>query len=108
MAIVIAVYLLDMPETFAPSWPIATRRLILRPFVTGDLDALYSIHSDPGVVRYLYNDVRTLDEVRDLLDGRIGGAAVQGEGDRLSAAVVIGETEELVGDISLHWSSEVH
>lgn len=49
-----------------------------------------------------------LDEVRELLGRKITGAAVRREGDWLSAAVVLRETEALVGDISLLWSSEVH
>jgi RimJ/RimL family protein N-acetyltransferase len=92
----------------APGWPIETARLLLRPFQIADLDALYAINSDEGVVRYLYNDARTLDEVRELLDRKIAGALVQREGDWLSAAVVLRETRELVGDLSLLWSSEVH
>ena len=93
---------------FAPSWPIDTERLVLRPFETGDLEALYAIHSDEGVARYLYNDARTLEEVRNLLDRKIAGAAVHREGDWLSAAVVLRETKELVGDVVLKWSSEAH
>jgi RimJ/RimL family protein N-acetyltransferase len=38
---------------YAPGWPIETARLLLRPFQIADLDALYAIHSDEGVVRYL-------------------------------------------------------
>jgi len=92
----------------APGWPIETARLLLRPFQTDDLDALYAIHSDDGVVRYLYNNSRTLGEVRELLDRKIAGAVVQREGDWMSAAVVLRETRELIGDLSLLWSSEVH
>lgn len=91
-----------------PNWPIETERLLLRPFDADDLAALHAIHSDEGVVRYLYNDARTLEEVRHLLDRKIAGAAVRAEGDWLSAAVALRETEELVGDVSLLWASEVH
>ena len=47
---------------FAPAWPIETERLTLRPFEAGDLDAFHEMHSDPGVVRWLRNDARTLEE----------------------------------------------
>jgi len=92
---------------FAPL-PIETDRLLLRPFETDDVDALYEIHSDERVVRYLYNDARTLGEVRELLGRKIAGAVVGQEGDWLSAAVVLRHSKELVGDVSLLWGSAVH
>jgi RimJ/RimL family protein N-acetyltransferase len=92
----------------APTRPIETPRLRLRPFAPGDLDALHAIHSDEEVARYLYNDPRTLDEVRDLLGRKIAGAALNAEGDWLSAATVIAETDELVADVSLLWADETH
>jgi RimJ/RimL family protein N-acetyltransferase len=94
--------------TFAPDWPLRTARLLLRPFEGGDVDALYEIHSDKGVARYLYNEARTLEEVRDLVERKIAGAEVRHEGDWLSAAVVLHPTGELVGDISLLWASDAH
>jgi RimJ/RimL family protein N-acetyltransferase len=90
----------------APTWQIETARLRLRPFEQADLDALYEIHSDDEVTRYLYNDPRTLDEVRELLEGKIAGASLEREGDWLSAAAVLAETGELVADVSLRWVSE--
>ena len=93
---------------FAPAWPIETDRLLLRPFEPSDLDGLYAIHSDEGVARYLYNEPRTYEETRAHLERKIAGASVGGEGEWLSAAVVLRETGELVGDISLLWASELH
>ena len=92
----------------APDWPLETERLRLRPFEAGDLDALYTIYSDPDVVRWLYRDAHTLDEARALLDRKIAGAALRAEGDWLSAAVVLRGGGELVGDVSLLWASDVH
>ena len=40
-----------------PTYPIRTRRLVLRPFTRDDLDAVHAYHSDPAVVRYLYWEV---------------------------------------------------
>jgi RimJ/RimL family protein N-acetyltransferase len=92
----------------APAWPLQTDRLLLRPFARGDLDALYAIHSNEEVARYLYNEPRTLEEVRELLDLKIAGAEVRREGHTLNAAVVLRQTGGLVGDVSLHWASETH
>ena len=73
----------------APEWPLETERLTLRPFEPADLEALHEIHSDEGVVRWLYNDARTLVETRDLLSRKVEGTALSREGDWLSAAAVL-------------------
>ncbi len=92
----------------APRWPLETERLLLRPFGPDDLEALFAIQADESVARWLYNDPRTLEETRELLVRKIGGAALHGEGEWLSAAAVLRTTGELVGDVSLHWASEAH
>ena len=92
----------------APTWPLRTERLTLRPFTPDDLAALYAIQSDEGVARWLYNDPRSLEETRELLATKIGGASVRGEGEWLSAAAVLREAGELVADVSLLWASETH
>jgi RimJ/RimL family protein N-acetyltransferase len=92
----------------APDWPLATERLVLRPFTGGDFDALYAIHSDAEVARYLYNGPRDAAEVRGLLARKIEGATLSAEGDWLSAAVVLRETDDVVGDIALQLVSREH
>jgi len=92
----------------SPDWPIETDRLLLRPFGPDDLGDLYAMHSDAEVSRYLYNPPRTLDETHDLLSRKIAGAAIEAEGDWLSAAVVVSGTGECVGDLALHYVSEPH
>jgi RimJ/RimL family protein N-acetyltransferase len=92
----------------APAWPLRTERLLLRPFVPDDLDALYAIQSDETVARWLYNEPRTPEETRELLAHKVGGDALRSEGEWLSAAVVLESTEELIADVSLYWSSEAH
>jgi RimJ/RimL family protein N-acetyltransferase len=93
---------------YKPDWPIHSERLLLRPFEESDLHALHRIQSDEEVVRYLYHDARSLDEVRAVLARKMDSAAVGGEGDGLSAAVVLRDTGELVADVSLRWVSEGH
>jgi RimJ/RimL family protein N-acetyltransferase len=91
-----------------PDWPLETERLMLRPFADGDLDALHAMHSDREVARYLYNEPRSYDEARQLLDRKIAGAELVAEGDWLSAAVVVRETGRVVGDMAMQWVSEMH
>jgi RimJ/RimL family protein N-acetyltransferase len=95
-------------EPLQPDWPLETERLRLRRFEAGDLDAYHVIQSDESVARYLYNEPRTLDETRDALERKIAGAALRHEGEWMSAAVVLRETGELVGDVDLLWASEQH
>ena len=40
---------------YEPEYPIRTERLLLRPFASGDVDALYAYHRLPEVHRYLYS-----------------------------------------------------
>jgi RimJ/RimL family protein N-acetyltransferase len=91
-----------------PGWPTRTERLVLRPFGPDDLAALHAIHSDEQVVRWLYNDARSLEETAELLERKIAGSVLRSEGEWLSAAVVLERSGELVGDVSLLWASEVH
>jgi RimJ/RimL family protein N-acetyltransferase len=91
-----------------PDWPLETERLVLRPFEERDHEALYAMHSDVEVVRYLYNEPRDRDQARELLARKIVGSEWREEGDWLSAAVVLRESGEVVGDVGLHWASNEH
>jgi RimJ/RimL family protein N-acetyltransferase len=91
-----------------PDWPLETERLVLRPFEERDYEALYAMHSEPEVARYLYNEPRDRDQARELLARKIGGSEWREEGDWLSAAVVLRESGDVVGDVGLHWESNEH
>ena len=93
---------------YMPGWPIQTERLLLRPFEEGDLQALYAMQSDQEVVRYLYHDARSLDEVRTALARKIAAVSIAGEGDGMGAAAVLRDTGEVVADFSLWCVSEGH
>jgi RimJ/RimL family protein N-acetyltransferase len=66
------------------------------------------MQSDEAVVRYLYHDVRALDEVRAALARKIAAVWIAGEGDGLGVAGVLRDTGELVVDLSLWCVSEGH
>jgi RimJ/RimL family protein N-acetyltransferase len=91
-----------------PDWPLDTERLVLRPYEERDFDALYAMQSDAEAARWLYNEPRDLAEVRDLLGRKIAGSEWREEGDWLSGAVVLRESGDVVGDLSLHWVSKEH
>ena len=95
-------------SVFELAGPIETERLLLRPFVAEDFDAVFAMQSRPDVARYLYWDARTEDEVRTALEEKIAGTAIRAEGDVLFLATVLKSTGKLVGDIVLHWISRDH
>jgi RimJ/RimL family protein N-acetyltransferase len=80
-----------------------TERLLLRPFAAGDFDAVLAMQADAGVVRYLYWDPRTADEVREVLARKSRCRALERPGDNLAFAVVLDATGEVVGDCGLQW-----
>ena len=93
-----------------PDYPLRTDRLILRPYCADDLSAVYDIQSRPEVTRYLLFDVRNLDQVRVALEERIQAGRPDHDGDRLilALAVVLPETESVIGDVVLFWQSREH
>jgi RimJ/RimL family protein N-acetyltransferase len=93
---------------FELAGPIETERLLLRPFVAEDFDAVFSMQSRPDVARYLYWDARDEDEVRDALEKKVAGTAIRSEGDAVFLAAVLMSTGELVGDMVVHLLSQEH
>jgi len=93
---------------FEPEYPIRTPRLLLRPFTTADLDALYDFHRLPEVARYLETEPRSREQVRSLLAGKISARVLTTEGQRLCLAADLAGTRELVGDCTLFWRSREH
>lgn len=94
--------------TFTPAWPLETERLTLRPYESGDLDNLYALQSDPEGARWLYNEPRTLEQTKELLAVKLAGFHFEVEETWISAVVVERASGSYVGDVSLHWVSELH
>jgi RimJ/RimL family protein N-acetyltransferase len=91
-----------------PTYPLLTERLSLRPFRDDDLDAFYAIQSRPDVVRYLYWDLRSRDETREMLERRKLQTAIEKEGDGLHLAADLRNDGVLVGHFSLFFASKQH
>ena len=88
--------------------PIETSRLRLRPFVAGDLHALFAYQSRDDVTKHLYWNARSLEEVREALERKIAATAIREEGDFLAMAAELASTGEIVGDVVLGFVSEEH
>jgi RimJ/RimL family protein N-acetyltransferase len=91
-----------------PAYPLATARLLLRPYTPADLEALYAIQSRPDVTRYLYWEPRSRQEVRDVLAARSRRTTLEDEGETLVLAAVLRSTGDLIGDVNLVWRSRQH
>jgi RimJ/RimL family protein N-acetyltransferase len=92
--------------------PIETDRLVLRPFTLDDLDDVHAFHSRPDVVRYLYWDTRSRDEVREVLQRKAQQTVLAAEGDAISLAVTTpgaeGTRTGVIGEVVLWWHSIEH
>lgn len=91
-----------------PSYPLLTERLLLRPFVADDLDALHAIQRRTDIARYLYISPRTRAQVREVLAERMTWTKLEKEGDALLLAVEERQSEAMIGDVILIWLSEPH
>ena len=89
----------------SPHLPIATERLILRPFEPGDLDALAALHGDPQLTRWVPWGPRSREQVEEVLERKIAAATIEEDGDGLGIAPVVRETGEMVGDFTLQIAS---
>lgn len=85
-----------------------SQRLLLRPFVPQDLEALHAIQSLPEATRWLYWGPRDEDEVREAIAKKIERTRLESDGDLLSFAVVLKESAELIGEATLFLLSAQH
>lgn len=84
-----------------PPHPIETDRLTIRPFTADDADTLQRIQSKPEIATYLYWEPRSRDEVIELLASRIDRPFEEVYRKGFALAVVVRETNRLIGDVSL-------
>ena len=91
-----------------PSFPIRTRRLLLRPFGDADLDALFEMQSREEVTRYLPWAPRSRAVVAELLTRLEAMTAIDGVSESLRLAGVLPDTGAVVGDFSLWRRSDEH
>ena len=98
----------EVNGVLAPTYPIVSERLLLRPFVGSDLAALAAIQARPEVARYLYWEPRSEAEAAAAQERRLPQTRIAAEGDALVLAVVLRDFGTLVGDVVLWWRSAEH
>lgn len=89
-----------------PTYPIQTKRLLLRPLQPDDVASLYTYRSREDVCRYLLHPPQTFDQ----LVARIANSRSEltDEGQVLTVAAIERETGAFVGDVVLMWHSREH
>ncbi len=92
-----------------PRYPIETDRLLLRPLIPSDAEAVQAYQGREDVCRYIPYEPRTLAEVQDRLaqPDRVR-STLDEPGQALLLAVVRRADDVLVGDVMLAWTSEEH
>ncbi|MEU4603689.1 GNAT family protein [Kribbella sp. NPDC023972] len=90
------------------SLPIETERLILRRYLETDYDDLLKLQSNDDVTRFLLYDSKTPEEVRGTLAGRLADVPMDTDGQALTLAVILRETGQHVGEVSLFVQNAAH
>jgi RimJ/RimL family protein N-acetyltransferase len=89
-------------------YPIATRRLTLRPFVPADVDDVWAYQRHPAVARWMPWEARERDESEEAVHAMVKESRLAEEGDCLCLAVVWPEAGRVVGHVELVWRSREH
>lgn len=88
-----------------PDYPLRTERLTLRPFMRGDVDAVYAYRRRDDVARFLFDTALSRDECALVVQQRIGQTALEAEGDKIILGVELNDNAALIGEVSLIWRS---
>jgi RimJ/RimL family protein N-acetyltransferase len=94
--------------TLAPSYPVRSARLSLRPLGIADLAALVSYRSLPEVCRYVPFEPMDADTVMARLDGMWSRSTLDQAGEALLLGIELTADRELIGDVMLRWASAEH
>ncbi|MGW1343169.1 GNAT family N-acetyltransferase [Kribbella sp. NPDC002412] len=92
------------------SLPIETDRLTLRQYLESDYEDLLKLQSNDDVTRFLLYDTQTPERVRNKsLPGRLADfPPMDADGQALTLAVILRETGQHVGEVSLFVHNAAH
>ncbi|MFG2892150.1 GNAT family N-acetyltransferase [Streptomyces sp. NPDC048248] len=96
------------PLPYRPDYPIRTERLDLRPVRADDFEAIHAYQRRPEVCRYLYWGPFDEAASRASVTTKAARTTLRESGDVLQLAVVVRETGQLVGDVTLVLTSREH
>ena len=85
----------------APTYPLTTPRLTLRPYEPGDLAALHDMFGREDVCRYLPWGPMDLDQARAKLEQRLRQTGIENERDAIVVAAVEAASGRHVGEFMI-------
>jgi len=88
-----------------PNYPIRLERVVLRPFVESDLEAVIDLESRPDIVRYLMWEVMDRAAAERFLERRLGQTTIDGDDTAILLAVTVPPSDRMVGEVMLRLSS---
>ncbi|MEU8898886.1 GNAT family N-acetyltransferase [Nocardia sp. NPDC048505] len=97
-----------MSPSLQPVYPVRTKRLLLRPLGSADIDALLGYRSRADVCRYVPFEPMSRAQVVERLETRWANTELTDEGQDLTLGIEIAETGALIGDVILFWRSREH
>ena len=89
----------------APTNPLTTARLTLRPYRSSDLRAMHELFGRPDVSRYLNWEPMDLEQAQALLERRLTQTSVESDGDGILLAADETETGRTIGEFMLTLTS---
>ncbi|MDP3317198.1 MAG: GNAT family protein [Devosia sp.] len=92
---------------FEPRYPIETKRLRLRPFNRGDVDAVFAYRKREDVARHLFDGPMTHQTATEVVGLRAGQFTLAAEGDKMFLAVDLADPHAMIGEVSLIWRDAV-
>ena len=96
------------PGLLRPGYPVRTERLLLRPLVPGDADAMLAYRGRLDVSRYVPFEPMSRDDILERIAGQWSRTELTDEGQALTLGVQVAGTGELAGDVMLFWYSREH
>jgi len=85
-----------------------TERLVLRPIVETDLEAMAAYRGDPEVCRYLPFPPQTADDIRQRSGHLFGSTSLEGEHGGVNVGIVRRDDGAFLGDLVLFHLDAVH
>jgi RimJ/RimL family protein N-acetyltransferase len=93
---------------FAPTYPLETARLRIRPYRPDDLESLLAMFGREDVSRFLMWEPLDRAAAAAMLERRMGQSAIRQEGEGLGLVVEERDGARFVGEVVLRWLSEVN
>lgn len=82
--------------------PLRTRRLVLRRFEAGDLEAFHAYHCLPETARFLPREAKTYTQSMEYV-GKYANFEFEREGDWVALAIEAADAPGLLGEVVLKW-----